>query len=133
MNHILIEFPVFDGAFAEEPISIPRSVVPSHGGCAGHVGEQTKLPPPKATGNENRGQLVGAAKAVFDYYGPVVDGLSVEAREYTLFHLLEIALAPFLREPANRGTCLTRPVKPHLAKIHVMPKLEPVMRELIGV
>jgi hypothetical protein len=133
MNHILIEFPVFDGAFAEEPISKPRNLVSSHAGCAGQVGEQTKLPPRKAPGNENLEQLVEAAKAALDHYGPVVDGLSVEAWEYELFHSLEIALAPFLREPAARGGRLTRPVKHHRAKIHVMPKPEPVVRELIGV
>jgi hypothetical protein len=40
-------------------------------------------------GNKNLGQLAWAAKAVLDYYGPVIDELSVEAKERDLLHMLE--------------------------------------------
>jgi hypothetical protein len=124
-NHILIEFPVFSGALAGEPISKPRSAVSSHGGRVRNVAQQTKLPRRKTPSNKNLGQLVGAAKAVLDYYGPVLDELSVQAKERDLFHRLENALAPFLREAAARGGPLTRQPKPQRAKVHVMPKPKP--------
>jgi hypothetical protein len=105
MNHILIEFPVFDGALAGEPLSKSRS--------------------PR---NKNLDQLVGAAKALLDYYGPVVDELPAEAWEQELFHKLENALDPFLSEAAVHGRCVTGPPKP-LRKLHIVPKPEPVIRE----
>jgi hypothetical protein len=70
MNHILIEFPVFDG----EPMSKPRSAVSCHGGRVRNVAQQTNLPPRETHHDKNPDQLVGGAKAVLDYYRPVVDG-----------------------------------------------------------
>jgi hypothetical protein len=131
MNHNLIEFPVFDSALAGEPMSKPRSAVSSHGGRVRNVAQQTKLPPRKTPGNKNLGQLVGTAKAVLDYYGPVIDELSVEAKERDLFHRLENALAPFLREAAARGRCVTRPPKPR-RKLHIVSNPDSVVREPAG-
>jgi hypothetical protein len=133
MNNILIQFPVFDGPLTEMPMSKPRSAVTFNGGRVRNVAQQTKLQPRKTPGNKHLGQLVGAAKAVLDYYGPVIDELSVEAKERDLFNLLENALAPFLRAAAARGGSLTREPKPkpHRAKLHVMPKPGPIVGELV--
>jgi hypothetical protein len=105
VNHILIEFPVFDCFLAGGPMSKPKNAVSFHHGRA----RKTKLPTRKSPGNKNLGQLVGAAKGVLDYYGPVVDELSVEAKERDLFQLLENALAPFLYEAAARRGSLAPP------------------------
>jgi hypothetical protein len=114
---------------------IPRSrrALPFRGRRLRNESEQTKLPPLNTPGNKNLGQLVGAAKAVLGYYGPVVDELSVEARERNLFHRLENALAPFLREAAARGGSINPQSEPHRAKIYTMPKPEPIVRELASV
>jgi hypothetical protein len=117
MNHILIEFPVFGGALEGASISKPKNAT----SWVRKAAQQTAVPPQKTPGNENLGQLVGAAKRVLDYYGPVVGELSVEAKERDLFHHLERALEPFLHEAALAES-LAPPPKPHQAKIHGTPK-----------
>ena len=127
MTAILIEFPVFDEALVEgpeAPMSKPRSATSSHGGRVRNVAQQTKLPPRKTPGNRSLGLLVSTAKAVLDYYGPVIEELATETQERDLFHHLEGALAPFLREAASRGGPLTRPAKTR-GKLHIMPKPAP--------
>jgi len=49
---------------------------------------QTLRPVRKSNGPGNKSlrQLVGAAKAVLDFYGPAVEDSAVEAKERKLFH-----------------------------------------------
>lgn len=121
---ILIEFPVFDPALVEvltEPMSKPRSATSQHGGRIRNVTQHAKLPPRKAPTHRSLGCLIGSAKAVLDYYGPVVEELATDAQERDLFRKLEGALAPYLRIAAARGAAPTRPAKDRKG-LHLMQK-----------